>query len=951
MTWNGSDEKHEYGTAAIREPELGALRRALARCGPAGRWIVAEVAGEPGMGKSTLLAGFGRYAADAGCRVLPWRAGSPASWQPAPGEPGAHGGPGAGPPISSLAEVLRSVAGPGAGRRQVLIVDDVHRADPASAELLAELVRHPPLGPVLLVLAHRPRQLTGDLAAALATAADAGEVRRVALRPLTPAESATLLPPSTPPHRRSDLHEAAEGNPLYLLGSAGTPGAVPKRVLAALEPELLAGSPIERLVVWSAAVAGDPADPELIAAVAECDPAAVYRALDRIVADDLLRPAPSGAGFRFRHEVVRAAAYASAPSGWLLAAHGRAAAALRDRGAAAADRADHLERCAAPGDEDAVETLSRAAAGAAYRAPADAARWFTAALRLLPVGPATAERRTRLLLRCARALGLAGRHGESRAHLHRLLAELPAADAGRRAEAAVLAARAERLLGRHAEADALLRSELGALRAAVAAGPGPHAAGSEPDASEPDAELAGALAAGAMLRGDAATARRWSAEVLDHAVGGAPRIAASALLALADLMTDPAGPADAGPDSDGARSGVAARLGGSADAGPDSDGARSGVAARLGGSADAEPDSDGARSGVAARLDEAADLVDAMVDDRLVAVLDDVRWLAEAELAAERIGDALRHTDRMLAVAGGSNRFDILAALHGIAGRARLLGGDLPRAAESLDRAAADARRSGSPARLAEATACLAWSSLWQGDAAAAARLAERAHEQDGAVASRLVGGAAVGDWVRLGDDASAADRLGGELETSGGDPLVRVRWLELAAMTCADRGFATSASACAASARRLAAGSPGRRVRGYAALAQSHALLGADPAAAADAARLAADLLAAAGDQLGARGARLRLDAALSAPDDGAKAGGLAALTARETEVVTLVAEGLTNKEIAHRLYLSPGTVSIHVGRVYAKLGVSRRAAAAARLVGAGLAGPGSASEPGARG
>jgi len=44
-------------------------------------------------------------------------------------------------------------------------------------------------------------------------------------------------------------------------------------------------------------------------------------------------------------------------------------------------------------------------------------------------------------------------------------------------------------------------------------------------------------------------------------------------------------------------------------------------------------------------------------------------------------------------------------------------------------------------------------------------------------------------------------------------------------------------------------------------------------------------------------------------------------------------VAEGLTNKEIAERLYLSPGTVNIHLGRIYAKLGVSRRAAVVGRL------------------
>jgi len=55
--------------------------------------------------------------------------------------------------------------------------------------------------------------------------------------------------------------------------------------------------------------------------------------------------------------------------------------------------------------------------------------------------------------------------------------------------------------------------------------------------------------------------------------------------------------------------------------------------------------------------------------------------------------------------------------------------------------------------------------------------------------------------------------------------------------------------------------------------------------------------------------------------------------LTPRERQVAELVAEGLTNKEIAERLYLSPGTVNIHLGRIYAKLGVSRRAAVVGRL------------------
>jgi DNA-binding NarL/FixJ family response regulator len=62
--------------------------------------------------------------------------------------------------------------------------------------------------------------------------------------------------------------------------------------------------------------------------------------------------------------------------------------------------------------------------------------------------------------------------------------------------------------------------------------------------------------------------------------------------------------------------------------------------------------------------------------------------------------------------------------------------------------------------------------------------------------------------------------------------------------------------------------------------------------------------------------------------------------LTAREREVLAGIAEGLTNKAIARRLSISPGTVKAHVERVIAKLGVSDRTAAAVlstRVRGAG--------------
>ncbi|HEY8584850.1 MAG TPA: LuxR C-terminal-related transcriptional regulator, partial [Capillimicrobium sp.] len=214
--------------------------------------------------------------------------------------------------------------------------------------------------------------------------------------------------------------------------------------------------PASRALLDGAAVVGDPFEPALAAAAAGLGEDALV-ALDTLVAADLVRP--DGLAFRFRHPLVRQTLHAAAPPAWRAGAHARVAAALAARGAAPAVLAPHVEASAEVGDADAAATLAAAAAATSASAPATAARWFDAALRLLPAPDA--ETRLALLASRTQALGAAGQPADAHAVLLELLDALD--DGPLRVELVAATAAVEHLLGRHGDARARLDDALATL--------------------------------------------------------------------------------------------------------------------------------------------------------------------------------------------------------------------------------------------------------------------------------------------------------------------------------------------------------------------------------------------------------------------------------------------------------------------------------------------------------
>ncbi len=424
-----------YGELAVLHAALDAVA--------AGRPRVLVLLGEAGIGKTSLLALAGDRARDRGFELRTGRATEHEADVPFALFDGPTRDPAQG--IQQRWQLFRDLATgfdrPPDGPPALIALDDVHWADPASLELLDTIVRHPPVGAHLVLLALRP----GPVAEAVVSAARsaARPLDLLELAPLGPEHAVELLPGRSETER-ARLLEASGGNPLLLteLHRAGLDSPTPLGILAAVGAEVRRLGTAARLLVEAGAVLGDPFVVDVAAETAGLSPTDWPGGLDELVDSGLLVAAESPREYRFRHPAVRTAVREAMSEGSRLHAHARAAAALARVRAPEVARARHLAHSAVPGDLVAAQTLRTAAAAVRDRSPSIAADWLLVAQRVAP------PHEVADFGELARVLVQAGRLDEALATAEEGLA-MGDGSGNDRLRVSLVAASVERQLGRH----------------------------------------------------------------------------------------------------------------------------------------------------------------------------------------------------------------------------------------------------------------------------------------------------------------------------------------------------------------------------------------------------------------------------------------------------------------------------------------------------------------------
>jgi ATP/maltotriose-dependent transcriptional regulator MalT len=426
-----------------RANELARLRSAARgiRAGGPGRLLL--IAGESGIGKSRLVSCFADETRDAG-RPVGWGAcreteGAPAYW---PWTQVLRA-------ITAIAAaddpVLRPLLHPEEASAQtdrfllfdavtntlaerarveglVLVLDDLHRADEASLALLRFLTASLHTAPLLLIGTYRDTELPaeGPLHRLIVDFADDEVFELVELRgldtedttALAAREGAELGPPEV-----AALRERTGGNPFFvteLIRLAAHGGAgVPSTVQAALRARLAVLPNATRELLLLAAVAGRDLDPQLLADASGRREQDIHAMLAEAVAARIVEPHPGRPDrYRFCHALVQETLYSGLDPPRRLVLHGKIAAGLdrlvgSDPGFAA-DVAHHAGRAITDGPSRTRARLLAVRAGSLAEgrlADEDAVAWYTSALAL---NPAKDEGRIELLLGAGRCAGRCG---------------------------------------------------------------------------------------------------------------------------------------------------------------------------------------------------------------------------------------------------------------------------------------------------------------------------------------------------------------------------------------------------------------------------------------------------------------------------------------------------------------------------------------------------------------
>jgi DNA-binding NarL/FixJ family response regulator len=700
---------------------------------------------------------------------------------------------------------------------------------------------------------------------------------------------------------REQLFTMSGGNPLLLeeLARAGTSKPVPQSIVAAMSAELRPLNMTARALVEAGALLGDPFDIDLATQVASLSADTGLAAVDELIERGVLRPAVNMRDLAFRHPVLRTALYEGMPISRRLAGHTRAAQVLRTLDSPLPSQARHVAHTAAPGDLSAAALLQAAARMVRSQAPSIAADWLLAAKRAVP--PVELHMFSEL----AEVLVQSGRLAEALACAEEGLSFGRGNDEAR-LRLTLAAGSVERLMGRHeASRRRLLRSL---------------------DASPSPATRAGLMAAlvlSAYERGDYTQMTTWAVSAhSERTASPVVRGVGAAILAMAHRFageqteSDPYAEfavrvvADATDDELAERAELLMAISWALVAIERFGEAlmvsrRSAAAAqRAGNGAAAVPHllAEVLTLGLLGRTKEAEAASDqAELVARLTHNAQTIQWAlwmrAWVLLDHGDLDTALARAQESVALAEILDESALQTISRAVLGSVLLAMGDPERARPLL--AAYDLE----PGWICRWAPRLVTAELALGDVDAAARAAARA--------------SSLGGSMGLSGAAAAADRAESMVALARGDRRAAATW----ALSAVSRAESMNADLDAAQAYLLAgvALADTDRDRAAAHLTSAHQL--ADRGGARQTADEAARELRKIGRRIG-RGTTPRPRGMV-----------LDVLSSREREIAELVAQGLTNRKIAARLFLSEKTVESHLSKTFTKLGIASRAALAAAV------------------